>query len=76
MTATRERSTNMLQEAFHTRERTPRPVCHPLGGTLNGPWARAALYRLLGKLNTAPSGVGLAATGGTLLIMLCSSGTG
>ena len=55
MTATRERSTNMLQEAFHTRERTPRPVCHPLGETLNGPWARAALYRLLGKLNTAPS---------------------
>src|SRR3954451_18590835 len=28
------------------------------------------------KPNTAPSGVGLAATGGTLLIMLCSSGTG
>src|SRR3954453_335951 len=26
--------------------------------------------------NTAPSGVGLAATGGILLIMLCSSGTG
>src|SRR5215212_9285767 len=28
------------------------------------------------KPNTAPSGVGFAATGGTLLIMLCSSGTG
>src|SRR3954468_16450971 len=28
------------------------------------------------KPNTAPSGVGLAATGGTLLIMLCSPGTG
>src|SRR6476620_3614302 len=28
------------------------------------------------KLNTAASGVGLAATGGTLLIRLCSSGTG
>ncbi len=54
MTATRERSTNMLQEAFDTRERTSR-TRHPLGGTLNRPWARAALYRLLGKLNTAPS---------------------
>src|ERR1043165_8313486 len=28
------------------------------------------------KPNTAPSGVGFAATGGILLIMLCSSGTG
>src|SRR6202166_1097741 len=28
------------------------------------------------KAKTAPSGVGFAATGGTLLIMLCSSGTG
>lgn len=54
MTATRERSTNMLQEAFHTRKHTSR-ACHPLGGTLNRPWACAVLYRLLGKLNTAPS---------------------
>jgi hypothetical protein len=28
------------------------------------------------KANTAPCGVGFAATGGTVLIMLCSSGTG
>ena len=28
------------------------------------------------KANTAPSAVGLAATGGTLLIILSSSGTG